>query len=101
MYNKNIFDLNKAYANVKLKPKVGMDLQIKMVFMSDMINVFDIEMHYRKLKFGDRLQVPVVRLISMARCRCPNTLNWGSDTSLETPTEFGPSFHLYRISRIV
>lgn len=43
---------------------------------------------------GDRLQVPVVRLISIALWRCPNTLNWGSDTSLETPTEFGPSFHL-------
>lgn len=37
----------------------------------------------------------------MARCRWPNTLNWGRDTSLDTPTEFGPSFHLYRISLIV
>lgn len=45
--------------------------------------------------------VPVVRLISMALCLCPRTLNWGSDTSWETPTELGPSFHLYRISRMV
>lgn len=46
-------------------------------------------------------EVPVVRLISMALCLCPSTLNWGSDTSLDTPTELGPSFHLYRISRMV
>lgn len=55
-----------------------------------------------KWKFlGDRLQVPVVKLISIARCRWPSTLNCGSDTSLDTPTELGPSFHLYRMSLIV
>lgn len=39
--------------------------------------------------------------ISIARWRCPSTLNCGSDTSFDTPTELGPSFHLYRMSRIV
>jgi len=45
--------------------------------------------------------LPVVRLISMARWRWPRTLNWGRETSLLTPTLFGPSFHLYRMSLIV
>lgn len=60
---------------------------------SIMRSVRDIYCHYHTL--------PVVRLISIARCRCPRTLNWGRETSLLTPTLFGPSFHLYRISRIV
>lgn len=50
---------------------------------------------------GNRLQVPVVRLISIALILWPKTLNWGRDTSLETPTDLGPSFHLYRISLMV
>ena len=29
------------------------------------------------------------------------TLNWGSETSLETPTDPAPAFHLYRMSDIV
>jgi hypothetical protein len=35
-----------------------------------------------------------VRLISIARWRWPKTLNCGRLTSLDTPTELGPSFHL-------
>lgn len=38
--------------------------------------------------------IPVVRLISIALCRCPRTLNCGRETSFDTPTELGPSFHL-------
>lgn len=53
------------------------------------------------LDIGNRLQVPVVRLISKALILCPKTLNCGRDTSLETPTDLGPSFHLYRISLMV
>ena len=51
--------------------------------------------------WGSIHTLPVVRLISMARWRWPRTLNWGRETSLLTPTLFGPSFHLYRMSLIV
>lgn len=49
--------------------------------------------NYAEVRSTD-CDLPVVRLISIARWRCPNTLNCGRDTSLDTPTELGPSFHL-------
>ena len=45
--------------------------------------------------------LPVVKLISTARCRWPRTLNCGRETSPLTLTLVGPSFHLYRMSLIV
>lgn len=47
------------------------------------------------------VNLPVEREISKAFCRYPMTLNWGSETSLETPTDPAPAFHLYRMSDIV
>lgn len=46
-------------------------------------------------------RLPVVKSITVSRCRCPSTRNCGSSTSLLIATLFGPAFHLYRISRIV
>ena len=47
-----------------------------------------------EVRYLQTRDLPVVRLISIARWRCPNTLNCGRDTSSDTPTELGPSFHL-------
>lgn len=46
-------------------------------------------------------RLPVVRVTTVARCRCPRTRNCGSCTSLLMPTLISPSFQWYRMSLMV